>query len=200
MSNQIKVDKRFVRQAPVPIKSSSVRSSYFPHSALFPFRPSLTDHPHPTTVCICVGRPPCVSLRTHAKRSRTDTKRYRLLGTAASLPAPTLNVSPPSPVHQSFSPPSPIDGYPATSDTHKPLVDDQSKRGMKSMFRRSGMFGSMFERQHTPYQPTMPRFNRDPPCSLCFCSQSTRRREVRTRPPSVNTKVREEEGMWPVVW
>lgn len=65
-------DKRFVRQAPVPIKSSSVRSSYFPHSALFPFRPSLTDHPSPTTVCICVGRPPCVSLRTHAKRSRTD--------------------------------------------------------------------------------------------------------------------------------
>lgn len=71
----------------------------------------------------------------------------------SSLPAPTLNVSPPSPVHQSFSPPSPIDGYPATSDTHKPLVDDQSKRGMKSMFRRSARDGEKSEQDLRPSTP-----------------------------------------------
>lgn len=110
-----------------------------------------------TYFCVASEYPLCVSpAYTHAKRSwtdiRTTTKRYRPLGAAASLPAPTLNVSPPSPVHQSFSPPSPVDGYPATSDTHKPLVDDdQPRSGMnKFLWRRgSSEFGFMFERRQT---------------------------------------------------
>lgn len=152
-------DKRRVRQAPVPI----IKALQFVHP-IFPI-PLVSPSALPSQIFriqqLCgtsiMSESPC--LPTPRDRELTSTKRYRLPGTAASLPAPTLNVSPPSPVHQSFSPPSPVDGYPATSDTHKPLVEDQSKRGMKSMFRRSGMFGSMFERQLTPYQPTMPRSN-----------------------------------------